>query len=340
MDIHHFIGIDISKATLDWAVFDCKTLVFQMTTTNSVVGIKTALQHLETLASWNPEQAVFCMEHTGIYNAYLLEFLHKAGLAIWLENSTQIKQAGGMQRGKSDAVDARRIAEYAYRFRDQMRLWEPPRQVIQQLSFLSAIRQRLSQAYNLLAVPLAEQESFVSAALQKKLQATSRKSLAALKDEQKAIDSQIAALIEGDSRLKELFDLIVSVPGVGPTTATELLVATARRPGNEMKTINDPKKMACYAGVAPFVYGSGTSVRGKTRVSHQAQKRLKSLFHLGAMSAIRATGDLQDYYQRKVKEGKNKMLVLNAVRNKLIHRIYAIVKRGEKYDKTYLSPLV
>lgn len=80
-------------------------------------------------------------------------------------------------------------------------------------------------------------------------------------------------------------------------------------------------------------------MRGKTQVSHQARKRLKSLFHLGAMSVIRMEGELQDYYQRKVGEGKNKMLVLNAVRNKLIHRIYAVVKRGEKYNKTYLSPL-
>lgn len=334
MDIHHYIGIDISKATLDWAIFDGKNLVLQTTTPNTVTGIKTALRQLKTLASWNPKQAVFCMEHTGIYNAHLLEFLHKAHLPIWLENSTQIKQAGGMQRGKSDAVDARRIAEYAYRFRDQMHLWEPPRQIIQQLSFLSAVRQRLIQAYNLLAGPLAEQESFVGATLQKKLRATSKKSLTALKDEQKAIDAQIDTLIQGDSRLKELFNLIVSVPGVGAATATEILVAT-----NELKTINDPKKMACHAGVAPFEHRSGTSVRGKTQVSHQARKRLKSLFHLGAMSAIRMKGELQDYYQRKVGEGKNKMLVLNAVRNKLIHRIYAVVKRGEKYDKIYLSPL-
>jgi transposase len=118
MDIQYYIGIDISKATLDWAIFDGKTLALQTTTPNTVTGIKTALRQLKLLAGWNPEQAVFCMEHTGIYNrtggpAHLLEFLHKANLPIWLENSTQIKQAGGMQRGKNDAVDARRIAEYA-----------------------------------------------------------------------------------------------------------------------------------------------------------------------------------------------------------------------------------
>ena len=152
-----------------------------------------------------------------------------------------------MQRGKNDKIDAQRIAEYAYRFRDQMRLWQPPRQIVQQLSFLSAVRQRLIQAYILLASPLAEQESFISASLQKtapadRLQATSKKSLASLKAEQKSIDSQINSLIQGDSRLKELFEWMVSVPGIGPATATEILVST-----NEMKAITDPKKMAASA---------------------------------------------------------------------------------------------
>lgn len=156
----------------------------------------------------------------------------------------------------------------------------------------------------------------------------------ALKDEQKVIDQQINRLIQNDGRLKELFDWIVSVPGIGSTTATEIIVVT-----NEMTTITDPKQMACHAGVAPFEYRSGTSIRGKTRVSHQARKRLKALFHLGAMSCIRKESELRTYYQRKVAEGKNKMLVLNAIRNKLIHRVYAVVRRKEKYDKTYVPTL-
>lgn len=163
-----------------------------------------------------------------------------------------------MQRGKSDAVDARCIAEYASRFHDQMRLWPgrrsgttPPTYSATFLfngaapAVLSAsglFRPLRRSDYNLLAGPLAEQESFVGPILQRKLQATSRKSLLALKEEQKAIDAQIETLIQDDRRLKELFDLIVSVPGVGAATATEILVAT-----NELKTINDPKKMAASA---------------------------------------------------------------------------------------------
>ncbi|QJD79663.1 IS110 family RNA-guided transposase [Spirosoma rhododendri] len=334
MDIHYFVGIDIAKATLDWAIYTGKKIVLQTSTPNSVTGIKTALRLLKALPDWNPKQAVFCMEHTGIYNAHLLDFLHKLHFPIWLESSLQIKKAGGLQRGKTDSIDAQRIAEYAYRFCDQIRLWEAPRQVIQKLALLSAARQRLISVYNQLAGPLAEHQGFIDPTLQKQLNKSCQVSLTALEKDRKAVDRAIGALIEADPRLSQLFELVVSVTGIGTATATEIVIAT-----NEMKTITDPKKMACHAGVAPFSYQSGSSVRGRPGVSQHARKRLKSLFHLGAMSAIRAKGELQDYYQRKVKEGKNKMLVLNAVRNKLIHRVYAVVAKGEKYDKNYVSPL-
>jgi transposase len=127
----------------------------------------------------------------------------------------------------------------------------------------------------LLVVPVVEQETFISKSLQKTLKGNVKKSLKALQEEQKAVEQAIKQLIQADVRLKELFDLMVSVPGVGPVIATELLITT-----NEMKTINDPKRLACHAGVAPFEYRSGSSIRGKTRVSHQARKRLKALIHM------------------------------------------------------------
>lgn len=339
MDFRYFVGIDIAKDTLDWAVYTQGGVQLSVHSANTLAGIKTALAEFKAVPGWDSKQAVFCMEHTGIYNAHLLKLLYELKLAVWLESSLQIKQAGGMQRGKTDKVDAQRIAQYAYCFRDQMRLWEPPREIVQKLAFLSATRQRLNQAYNLLAVPVAEQETFIGKSLQKTLQSNVNKSLAALKEEQKAVQQQIKQLIETDPRLKELFDLMVSVPGIGPVIATELLIAT-----NEMQTINDPKKLACHAGVAPFEYRSGTSIRGKTKVSYQARKRLKSLIHMGSMSAIQVKGDLQDYYRPvrrcgKLGEGKHTMLVLNAVRNKLIHRVCAVVRRGEKYDKNYTPTL-
>lgn len=98
---------------------------------------------------------------------------------------------------------------------------------------------------------------------------------------------------------------------------------------------NDRRKLACYAGVAPFEYSSGTSVRGKTRVSHIANKDLKKMFHLAALVTIRKNGIMYDYYQRKVAQGKPKMAVINAVRNKLIHIMLACIKNDTIYQKNY-----
>ncbi|MDB5240693.1 MAG: family transposase [Spirosoma sp.] len=334
MAIRYFIGVDVSKATLDWAVFEGKITVFQTQSDNSPAAIRATVKLIKALPGFTIAESVSCLEHTGIYCAHLLSSLYKLKLPIWLESSLQIKKAGGLQRGKSDTIDAVRIAEYAFRFRDKMCLWQPPRLVLQKLATLSALRQRLLRVRQQLQQPINEQQGFVSKSRQKQLSKDCQASLKAINADLARAEKQISEIIQSDDRLKELFGWITSVPGVGDAIAAEVLVAT-----NEFKAINDPKKLACHAGVAPFEYRSGSSVRGKTRVSQHARLRLKSLFHLGAMSALQMNGELQVYYQRKVAEGKNKMLVLNAVRNKLIHRVCSVVKRGQKYDKNYTPVL-
>lgn len=334
MATRFYIGVDVSKATLDWAVTNGKSIVLQTQTANSESGIKMALKVIKALPDFTISESVCCMEHTGVYCTHLLSSLFKIHLPLWLESSLQIKKAGGLQRGKNDAIDAVRIAEYAFRFRDKIRLWQPPRPVLQKLASLSGLRQRLLLVRQQLQQPINEQQGFIDPVLQRQITKSCQASLNAINADLKNTDKQIQELIQADDYLRTLFELVTSVPGVGNATATEVLIAT-----EEFKTIRDAKKLACHAGVAPFEYRSGSSVRGKTRVNEHARKRLKSLFHLGAMSAICVKGELQDYYQRKVGEGKNKMLVLNAVRNKLIHRVCSVVHRGEKYDKNYTPAL-
>ena len=95
--------------------------------------------------------------------------------------------------------------------------------------------------------------------------------------------------------------------------------------------LTDSRKLACYSGVAPFVYESGTSIRGRTGVSKFANNELKKVLHMAAISSVKHNPDLKQYFQRKVLEGKNKMSVINAVRNKLLHRVVAVIKRGTPY---------
>ena len=152
-----------------------------------------------------------------------------------------------------------------------------------------------------------------------------------MKADLKAVDKKIKQLIDQDPVLKELFDIVDSVKGIGPVIATEVLITT-----NEFKDITDPKKYACYSGFAPFEHSSG-KYKGKSRVSNKANKKVKALFHNGSMSAIQHCKELKEYYQRKVGEGKNEMLVMNNVCNKLVHRIFACVSRREKYNENYIQ---
>ena len=149
-----------------------------------------------------------------------------------------------------------------------------------------------------------------------------------------AIEAKIDELFSDDAQLSRLYELISSVDGVGKCIAGQVIVDT-----NEFKNIKEGKAYACYSGVAPFEHRSGSSVHLRSRLSHLANKCTKTLLHMAALSPIRMAGELKDYYQRKVAEGKNKMSVMNAIRNKLILRVFACVRNNKVYQKNYLHTL-
>lgn len=335
MNFRNFIGIDVSKKTLDFSlVYEGKQTWYHQTT-NTVDGIRATLKILQKEFKISFKDSIFCMEHTGIYCNILLTYLNKKKAAIWLESAARIKGSEGLQRGKDDATDSFLIAMYAYKSRDQFKLWEPPRKEIQQLKALVGLRSRLIDAKVQLETPIKEQNDFIERSIQKQLLAVTKNSIEAIEKDIKKVDKQIKDIIDNDNDLKNNYELITSISGIGPVTAVYVMVAT-----NEFKNFTEAKRFACHAGVVPFPYRSGTSIKGKNRISHKADKKLKRLLHLSAVTAIRIKGELQDYYKRKVEEGKHKMAVLNAIRNKLILRIFAVVQRNTKYDKTYAYALV
>jgi transposase len=334
MNYTHFVGIDVSKSKLDYAVYHGKQLSFQYESGNNLEGIKSFLKLLKKQPGYLMEQTLFCMEHTGIYNQYLLHSLHTFKANVCLESSLQIKLSLGLQRGKNDRIDAVRIAQYAYKSREELRLWQPKREVIEQLRHFTTLRYQLIQAKKQLTVAVKENIP-LNKKLQKQLTATCKTTMAALQKDIEKVDHHIEEIIVSDDELTRLFSLITSVQGVGKVTAAEIIIST-----NEFKNIDDPSKFACYSGVAPFEHTSGSSIRGKTRVSHKANKYMKSLLHMAALVAIQFNEDLKAYYHRKLLENKNKMSIINAVRNKLIWRIFACVNQNRPYQNNYLTALV
>ena len=334
MEFTYFIGTDVSKNELDFAVMQGKTLLFHKEIENRPEKIHAFVQELKKLPRFDLKTAVFCMEHTGIYNNPLLTYLYKKKVNVCLEAASQIKNSLGNLRGKNDKVDSIRIAEYAYKNRDELRLWEPKREVLQRLAHLSATRSRLLTAQKVLKTPLNESVGFVGKAIVKLTGQMCEMTIKAVISDLKKVEEAIEKVIYEDPELNRLFGLITSVTGIGRITATQIILTT-----NEFKDINDPKKYACYAGVAPFVRESGV-MRGKARVSHMANKTVKTLLHLAALTAIQYNEDLKKFYERKIiEEKKNKMSVINAVRNKLIARIFACVNQNRKYDKSYANSL-
>ncbi len=330
MNYRFYIGVDVSKNTLDVCLLDEKVTDAQkhIQVMNNTAGVKELLKWLHKTDEYVMSEAIFCMEHTGMYNYHALTYLTQQHANIWLESSVQIKKSGGIQRGKNDKADAFRIAQYAMRNVRQAKLWQPSREVVDQLRHLSTLRDNLVETKKKLETPVKEFKQFGNQKTAKLLEKSIAHSLKAINNDIDRIEKQIQHTIDNDDELKKLFKLITSVVGVGFVSAVNLIVHT-----NEFKLFKNVRQLACYCGVAPFEYTSGISIRGKTRVSHMANKKLKTNLHMGSLTAVKLDPDLKAYYERKVAEGKNKMSVLNAVRNKLLQRIFAVVSRGYSISK-------
>jgi transposase len=335
MQYQFYVGIDVSKGTLDVALINeqQKEETHHLKVVNNDEGIKEMFVWLKVKQEgFNMEQALFCMEATGLYCYPLLQYLCQKNAAIWVENGIQIKRSMGILRGKNDKVDAIRIAQYASKNTEKVRLWEPTRAAVDKLKHLAALRERLVDTRKRLLTPVEEFRQVGNDLMAQILEKAMRKSIRAIEGDLEGIETQIKEIIDNDDQLKKLYGLVTSVIGIGFVTAVNLIVHT-----NEFKILNDPRKLACYCGIAPFEYSSGSSVRGKTRVSNMGNKKLKTNLHMASLSGVRNDDQLRQYYERKVGEGKNKLSVLNAVKNKLVARVIAVVKRGTPYQKNYLQ---
>jgi len=334
MQIKHFIGVDVSKDTLDLSVVMEGKNLQHYRIKNSPQVIRSTVKKIMRDLRATVEDTIFCMEYTGMYNLPMVKWLHSQNGKIWLESGVHIRKTLGLVRGKNDSVDSLRIAMYAYTNRQKVKLWKAPRKVIERIAALLSQRARMVKAKKQLSTANLEQRKFLDKGIMMNLNKYTNKTVVVIQKQIDAIEKEISGLISEDEKLNHMYQLITSVNGIGFVTASYILVTT-----NEFINISDPKKYACYSGVVPFEHTSGTSIRGKNRVSQMANKKIKTLLHMAALTAIKMKGEIQDYYLRKVKEGKNKMSILNAIRNKLVLRIFACVTQNRIYENNYCYKL-
>lgn len=331
--LKNFVGIDISKTYFDVAIvkhqLTDQTIHHQFP--QKAEGFLKMLQWLKQQDVMINEATLFCMEYTGVYNTGLVNYLVESKAQLWVEMPLRIKKAGGFERGSDDKAAAVKIALYALRYCDRMQLWQPVDTNLQKIKDLVAQRDRLVNAITQLKVPVDEIKECgckVQAKLMEKLQEPALKGLQKAKQ---SVEDQITKTVQADEVISQKVARLQSIRGIGPVTAVALLVYT-----KGFTSFHNAKELACYCGVVPFMKQSGTSVRFKPCVSPFANKKLKKLLHLCALSAIKNDIELRTYFERKVAEGKNKMSVINAVRNKLVHRVFAIIRDERVFEENYV----
>lgn len=320
-----FVGIDISKISFDVAIVHdetVKSFLFE----NNQKGIKAFLRLLKNQCI-ALDDTLICMEHTGIYGNLLITKLMEVQANFCVEMSLRIVRSLGIQRGKTDKLDAIRIAQYAVKNCKEMELYKPIPEILEKIKILIKIREQLVNFKADLNKHPNEIKHFapeLSKIAQKQIKKTDK----CLNDEIKRIEAELQAFILSDEKLNTTIGLVTSVTGIGIMTALYFVIFT-----NFFTRYQEPKQLACYCGVVPFQHTSGTSVQKRSRVHHMANKTIKKHLHMCALAAVRHDPQLKVYYKKKTDEGKNKMLVLNNVRNKLVLRVCAVIKRQKPYQK-------
>lgn len=347
----HFLGVDVSKLTLDCILVDSKghTLLSKQYK-NTHAGCIALLKKANKLVDRANGTLLVCCEHTGIYSTHLVVASRGLDIECWRADAYTISQSHGIiVRRKDDRYDAFMIASYANRFHDlrprqskvSNRKLNGCRTASARVNLLLAHRELIVKAKVGMQAQLKEQQAFdlgpdlaggddklIAEAIQ-----AIEKLIDTLKERIKYFDQLIERALE-DEAIVASVKIARSCPGAGVQIIAKLVVIT-----EGFTRILDARKLACYGGIAPFVRTSGTSLRGKSRVSNKGDRALKKALHLAAMSAVRKQGAFHEYYQNRLTRGKEKMVALNAVRNKILHTIIACVRKNVTYDENYAHPL-
>lgn len=281
-------GIDLSKEKFDVNFFDTDGKEKNRTVKNGLTAISKFLSKV-------PEGSVLCAENTGSYGDMQLFLCNRCGVKIALVPGYTVKHSLGLIKGKSDPIDAARLREYGERFFDKLTFREYQSENASELRQLYSLRSQLVKSRKKLRTGehARGQMPMQSISVNRVLQA----SLNALDEQIKAVEEEMALIIKSDAELSENYGLAVSVIGVGPVIATDLIIRT----GN-FKTIDTARKAASYAGVCPFPNASGNMV-GKSRTSPFADKELKVLLYMGAKSAVKHNKEYRlNYYAKTIIE--------------------------------------
>lgn len=332
MNYFYFNGIDISKEWFDAAILTIEnpTVKKHQQFENNNKGFKAFLKWLKQNGVKDFSTLFVCLEHTGVYAIPICEFLALKQINYTLVPGAVISNSSGITRGKNDKLDAKRIASFAYKNRDEIRIHTLPNQELRMLKALLAYRDRVVKARHAFKVSSKEIKAFDSDSVANTICPRSIEMIKSLTLEIKQIEKDIDQFLEENPAIKKNYDLLLSVPGIGRQTALFMIFYT-----KNFVSFVCPKKFASYAGIAPFSNESGKSRSSKSKVSHKANKKMKTLLTSAVVCSLPTCPEYQIYYQKQLEKGKNKNSIKNVIRNKIVFRAFAVIRRSSPYVNTH-----
>jgi transposase len=326
MEIKEVIGIDVSKLTLDVHLHrkGCAESF-----ANTGEGMAEMLVWAQENLTVPVEVTFFVFEHTGLYSDTLEGFLDTEKLAYRIVPGLEIKRSLGIARGKDDRADAKRIALYGWRTRDEVGPSQRPDGKLVDMKRLMSLRRKMVAQRAGHITTLGEQRKALGGNPDQLLYKAQETVIDCLGEQIASLDREMDNIIAQDGDLGEMFALLLSVKGIGKVTARFLMVYT-----NGFQWFATWRKFASYVGIAPFPNTSGTSLRGRPKVNGLANKEGKALLNMCACTAVQYSNEMKRYYERRIGEGKDKMSTMNIIRNKLLSRAFAVVRRGTPYVDT------
>ncbi len=325
-----FIGMDVSKLWFDVSLMIVinyqKQAILTQRFNNTIQGLQQLHQWLQQHQVCFNENSMIVIENTGVYHRLIWQYCSTHNLPLHIGNAAAIKWSLGITRGKNDKIDSQRLCMYAARQADELKATPALDPVFMQLKDLMTSRTRLVKQLHSIKTYLKELHSGPETSLLTIIEQSHKQAIEGIKKSIHKIEEHIADTIANNAGIKRNYELLLTVPGIGRFTAVYLICCT-----NNFAAKHTGKQLASYAGVVPFDHTSGTSIKGKNRVHKMANKDLKKMLHLCALTAIKYYPEFTEYFNRKKAEGKNGMSVLNAIRNKLILRAVAVVNKQTSY---------
>ena len=333
-EMKFYLGMDVSKLWVDITLLCVADHRKQPTVAerfdSTAAGMKALDKWLKKQQVSFDENSSLVIENTGVYHRLVWEYCSASGLPLHTGNAAHIKWSFGIARGKNDKIDSERLCAYACKNADELTATPAVNPVCMKLKDTMTARSRLLSQKNSIQVYLGEMKLSNSKETQLIIEQAHQAALAGIKQSIKMVEEQIRQMVEQGAAIKNNYELLLSVPGIGHLTAVYIICCT-----NNFICKITGKQLSSYAGVAPFSNKSGSSLKGRDKVHKMANKDLKKLLHMGAISAITHYPECKDYYERKVKEGKHEQSVINAIRSKIALRAVAVINNQAKYVNNY-----